>query len=65
MADYSPWGHKESDMTEQLTLSLFSLFTLSSIREREGGKDNVPKSDKPYKKNTAHYYGFSSGHVWM
>ena len=21
--DYSPWGHKESDMTEQLTLSLF------------------------------------------
>ena len=21
---YSPWGHKESDMTEQLTLSLFN-----------------------------------------
>ena len=20
--DYSPWGHKESDMTEQLSLSL-------------------------------------------
>ena len=22
--DYSPWGHKESDMTEQLSLSLFN-----------------------------------------
>ena len=22
--DYSPWGHKESDMTERLSLSLFS-----------------------------------------
>ena len=22
LADYSPWGHKESDMTERLTLSL-------------------------------------------
>ena len=25
LADYSPWGHKESDMTEQLTLSSLSL----------------------------------------
>ena len=23
-AGYSPWGHKESDTTEQLTLSLFN-----------------------------------------
>ena len=23
-AAYSPWGHKESDMTERLTLSYFS-----------------------------------------
>ena len=23
---YSPWGHKESDMTEQLTLSFFLFF---------------------------------------
>ena len=23
MAGYSPWGHKEWDMTERLTLSLF------------------------------------------
>ena len=23
--DYSQWGHKESDMTEQLTLSVLSL----------------------------------------
>ena len=29
MAGYSPWGRKESDMTERLTLSLF-LFFLSS-----------------------------------
>ena len=26
---YSPWGHKELDMTEQLTLSLFSLLLAS------------------------------------
>ena len=25
LADYSPWSHKESDMTELLTLSLFRL----------------------------------------
>ena len=24
LAGYSPWGHKESDTTEQLTLSLFN-----------------------------------------
>ena len=26
LADYSPWGCKESDMTEGLTLSLFLCF---------------------------------------
>ena len=38
LADYSPWGHKESDMTEQLTLSpplclllLFLLFITSIL----------------------------------
>ena len=25
LADYSPWSHKESDLTELLTLSLFRL----------------------------------------
>ena len=25
LEDYSPWGHKESDMTEHLTLSSFAL----------------------------------------
>ena len=25
LTGYSPWGHKESDMTEQLTLSLYFL----------------------------------------
>ena len=24
---YSPWGHKESDMTEQLSLSLWNMLT--------------------------------------
>ena len=28
---YSPWGRKESDTTEQLTLSLFSLNLLLGI----------------------------------
>ena len=27
---YSPWGYKESDITEQLTLSLFSLQDLTT-----------------------------------
>ena len=27
--DYSPWGHKESDMTERLSLSLFH--TIASV----------------------------------
>ena len=27
LAGYGPWGHKESDMTEQLTLSLFRNIT--------------------------------------
>ena len=28
---YSPWGHKESDMLEQLTLSLFIASSKSQI----------------------------------
>ena len=27
---YSPWGYKESDITEQLTLTLFSLQDLTT-----------------------------------
>ena len=30
LMDYSPWGYKESDITEQLTLSLFSLQDLTT-----------------------------------
>ena len=33
LAGYSPWGHKELDMTEQLTLSLFS-FLVNQISMR-------------------------------
>ena len=29
---YSPWGHKESDMTEQLSLSLFIITMLKGLR---------------------------------
>ena len=42
MAGYSPWGHKEVDMTEQLTLSLYFNYALeepwvgSTIMERHG-----------------------------
>ena len=28
---YSPWGHKESDMTEQLKLSLSNMYTYTCI----------------------------------
>ena len=32
LAGYNPWGHKESDMTKQLTLSLFtSLYNLTIV----------------------------------
>ena len=30
---YSPWGHKESDVTERLTLSLFFQGALGSATE--------------------------------
>ena len=40
LAGYSPWGCKESDMTEQLTLSLSMKFGRSTGKEvsREGGQ---------------------------
>ena len=31
-ATYSPWGHKESDMTESLSQPLLFIFTKSSIK---------------------------------
>ena len=31
LVDYSPWGHKESDTAEQLTLFTFILFTIFVI----------------------------------
>ena len=34
LAGYSPWGHKESDMTEQLTLTMsFPAFNTTSCRQ--------------------------------
>ena len=32
LAGYSPWGHKESDTTESLTLSLFTYVNLKSVQ---------------------------------
>ena len=34
--DYSPWGHKESDTTEQLTLSLFTFSGKQAQSRTEG-----------------------------
>ena len=35
LAGHSPWGHKESDMTEQLTLSLFTFTAISKYHEQK------------------------------
>ena len=35
LAGYNPWGHKESDTTEWLTLSLSGIITLKFIRASE------------------------------
>ena len=35
LVNYSPWGHKESDMTEQLTLSLHFHFQGSVLRAHQ------------------------------
>ena len=42
---YSPWGHKESDMTEQLILSLF---TFMENREYLKADLRVKKSGYPF-----------------
>ena len=36
---YSPWGPKESDMTEQLTLSLFFLLDRIKGKQNSEGKE--------------------------
>ena len=33
LAGYSPWGHKESDTIERLTLSLFTFFFIAFLRD--------------------------------
>ena len=37
LVGYSPWGHKKSDMTEQLT---FSLFTFKGLNTSRNGKES-------------------------
>ena len=41
LAGYSPWSHKESDMTELLTLSLFKR-TTTRIKWGQGGHRLLP-----------------------
>ena len=42
--DYSPWGHKESDMTEQLSLSEKCIskmqYNIADIKYDEYGREN-------------------------
>ena len=46
LVGYSPWGHKESDKTEQLTLSLLSpparKYINHSILKPKGNEDLIP-----------------------
>ena len=35
LVDYSPWGHKESDATEQLTVSHLQRHKRKSYKKRE------------------------------
>ena len=37
LAGYSPWGHKESDMTEQLTLSVYTSYKTLIIPPKMSG----------------------------
>ena len=46
LAGYSPWGHKESDMTEQLTLSLFT-FNHWTAREQDRYSIGSVPGDSP------------------
>ena len=37
LVGYSPWGHKESDTTKQLTLYFFFLLFIYSLQRKNGG----------------------------
>ena len=63
---YSPWGHKESDVTEQLTI-------LEQMKPK-ALKKSYDKPTQCIKKQrhcfankglSSQSYGFSSSHVWM
>ena len=38
---YSPWGHKESDTTEQLTLSLLEGMLVKTLLNQTGIPENL------------------------
>ena len=46
LAGYSPWGGKESDTTEQLTLSLFFFFHFPSFRPESPTSRETPQPQK-------------------
>ena len=47
---YSSWGHKESDMTERLTVSLF-FFHLSNYRQKIKPKSRITEKERKYPMN--------------
>ena len=52
---YSPWGHKESDTTERLSLSLLKITSVALHRERVKYNEG--------KKNFQTIYDIPNGHL--
>ena len=55
LVDYSPWGHKETDMTEQIS-------TERLTRTKE--KNQVETRDKSWETGLHFYYGFILMNFW-
>ena len=72
---YSPWGRKEMDTTEQLSLSLSTFSFCSSLLLTKWSPHTLVRAVCFANITLRHYfankgpssqsYGFSSGHVWM
>ena len=62
---YSPWGHKESDVTEQLTI--LEQMKPKALKKSYDKPTQCIKKQRHCFANKGLYqsYGFSSSHVWM
>ena len=62
---YSPWGHKESDVTEQLTI--LEQMKPKALNKSYDKPTQCIKKQRHCFANKGLYqsYGFSSSHVWM